>query len=66
MYCAALDRPNFYDARALYASHVVPVGREDIARIIRDHIEGDDEGYLSGVGAAADAILAALGMKGAE
>jgi hypothetical protein len=48
------------------ASPVVPVSREDIARIIRDTIDCDYDGTVFGHNKAADAILAALGTKGAD
>ena len=51
-------------SRPLYASPVVPVGREEIARIIQDSVWADDAteftDILHGIDDAADTILAAL------
>jgi hypothetical protein len=48
------------------ASPVVPVGREEIARIIRDTIDCDFDGTVFRHDEAADAIIAALGTTATD
>lgn len=62
------DWPNLI-CEPLYASSVVPVGREMITAILESHIgaaawSGDAE--VHGIPEAADAILAALGTKATD
>jgi len=61
-----------WEVQPLYASPVVPVGREEIVRLIENNIcalrHGPSSGWLEllGIDDAADAILAALGMKATD